>query len=85
MLTTVQLKHHVQNVVSKKMEEAEEVGKTSIVEQQAIMKASESCMQIVEKEEEESEEESIQSGIETTDQMETTPMEEEAESPRGLT
>jgi hypothetical protein len=49
------------------------------------MKASESCMQIVEKEEEESEEESIQSGIETTDQMETTPMEEEAESPRGLT
>jgi hypothetical protein len=33
MLTTVQLKHHVQNVVSKKMEEAEEVGKTSIVEQ----------------------------------------------------
>ena len=85
MLTTVQLKHHVQNVVSKKMEEAEEVGTTNIVDQQAIMKASESCMQIVEKEEEESEEESIPSGVETTDQMETTPMEEEAESPRGLT
>ena len=48
------------------------------------MKASESCMQIVEKEEEESEEESVRSGIETTDQVETTPMEEEIESPRGL-
>lgn len=48
------------------------------------MKASESCMQIVEREEEDSEMESVRSGVETVDQVETTPVEEENESPVRL-
>ena len=77
MLTTVQLKHHVQNVVSKKMEDAEEVRLTRRVDQQAIMDASESCKQILVKVEEDSEEDSEHSNAEIADPTETTPMEEE--------